>query len=82
VVSSQDPGKNSRQSIAADAQSVTACTLTPTWHLPVLPSAPQYCRATPGESAPSLGKPLSSTTYAAGAMNPSAHRATRPRTSP
>ena len=61
VVSSQDSGTKSRQSIAADAWSVTACTLTPIWQLPVLPSAPQYYRATPGESRPSLGKPLSST---------------------
>jgi hypothetical protein len=60
--SSQEAGKNSRQSTAADAQSLTACTLTPIWQLPVLPSVPEYCRATPGESKPSLGNPVSSTT--------------------
>jgi len=62
MVSSQDSGRNSRQSIAADAQSVTACTLTPTWQFPTLPSVPEYIRATPGESDPSLGKPVSSIT--------------------
>jgi hypothetical protein len=62
VVSSHDFGRNSRQSIAADAQSVTACTLTPIWQLPTFPKVPEYIRATPGESAPSLGNPLSSMT--------------------
>ena len=80
MVSSQAFGRNNRQSIAADAQSVTACTLTPTWQFPTLPSDPEYMRATPGESAPSFGNPVSSTTKARGPMNSSAHRATRPRT--
>ena len=53
---------NNAQLIAAEAQSVTACTLTPTWQFPTLPSAPEYMRATPGESDPFLGKPLSSMT--------------------
>ena len=43
---------------AAEAQSVTACTLTPIWQFLRLPSAPQYIRATPGEVVPSLGKPV------------------------
>jgi hypothetical protein len=72
---------NNRQSIAAEAQSVTACTLTPIWQLPVLPNAPQYIRATPGESRPSLGKPVSSITYACGVTNSSAHRAILRQTS-
>lgn len=38
-------------------QSVTACTLTTTWQFAVLPNAPQYIRATPGEELPSLGNP-------------------------
>jgi hypothetical protein len=63
-------GRNNCQSIAAEAQSVTACTLTPIWQFPTLPSVPEYMRATPGESTPSLAKPLSSITYASGSMNP------------
>jgi len=42
AVSSQDFGMNRRQSIAADAQSVTACTLTPIWQFPTFPSDPEY----------------------------------------
>jgi len=34
---------------------------TPTWQLPVFPSAPQYCRFTPTECVPCLGNPVSST---------------------
>src|SRR2546423_1330428 len=49
VVSSHEAGQNSRQFAATDAASVTSCTLTPIWQLPVLPSVPQYCRATHGE---------------------------------
>jgi hypothetical protein len=80
VVSSQEVGRNNCQSIAAEAQSVTACTLTPIWQFPTLPSVPEYMRATPGESDPSFGKPLSSMTYASGWMNSSAHLARRFRT--
>lgn len=65
---------------AAEAQSVAACRLTPTWQLPVLPSAPQYLLA-PGESTPSLGKPVSSSTNVRGARNCSAQPAKRLRTS-
>ncbi|HEV8557605.1 MAG TPA: hypothetical protein VGR06_14545 [Actinophytocola sp.] len=59
---------------------MTRCTLTPTWQLPVLPNAPQYWRATPGEASPSLGKPTLSTTYAFGPTAASAHRARLART--
>jgi hypothetical protein len=34
----------------------------PIWQFPTLPNVPEYMRATPGESDPSLGKPLSSMT--------------------
>ena len=50
VVSSQDSGRTAASSIATDAASVTACTLTPIWQFPTLPSVPEYIRATPGES--------------------------------
>jgi hypothetical protein len=30
--------------------SVTSCTLTPIWQLPVLPRVPEYCRATHGQA--------------------------------
>ena len=39
---------------------MTACTLTPIWQFPTLPSDPEYIRATPGESVPSFGNPVSS----------------------
>ena len=76
-----DFGMNNRQLSAADAESVTACTLTPIWQLPTLPSAPEYIRATPGESEPSLGKPTSSIANASGPIAFSVHCATRRRTS-
>jgi hypothetical protein len=41
-----------------------ALTDTPNWQLAVLPSVPEYWRCTPTEQAPSLGKPVSSTTHA------------------
>jgi hypothetical protein len=80
VVSSQEAGQNSRQFAATDAVSVTSCTLTPIWQLAVLPNVPEYCRATHGEAVPSFGKPVSSTTHAAGSITSAAHRATFART--
>jgi hypothetical protein len=53
---------------------------TPIWQLATLPSVPEYCRATPGEAAPSLGKPVSSTTQASGGTTSMARRASRART--
>ena len=53
----------------------------PIWQLPRLPSAPQYIRATPGESYPSFGNPTSSIAYAFGAMCAAAQQAMRSRTS-
>jgi hypothetical protein len=41
---------------------------TPTWQLATLPSAPQYCGATPTEWRPYFGKAVSSTTHAAGVI--------------
>jgi hypothetical protein len=64
--SSQRSGRNSRQSSGQEACSVTALTDTPSWQLAVLPSVPEYCRCTPTEQLPSLGKPVSSTTHAVG----------------
>jgi hypothetical protein len=64
--SSQDSGRNSRQSNGQLACSVTALTDTPSWQLAVLPSVPQYWRCTPTEWSPSLGKPVSSTAHAVG----------------
>ena len=64
AASSQLSGQNSRQSAAHDARSFTRCTLTPIWQFAVLPSVPEYCRATHGDAVPSLGNPVSSTTSA------------------
>jgi hypothetical protein len=52
------PGLRQEQPPAspAEAQSVAACTLSRIRQFPVLPSAPQYIRATLGELAPSLGE--------------------------
>jgi hypothetical protein len=80
VDSSHDAGQNSRQFPAIDAVSVTIWTLTPIWQLPVLPSVPEYCRATHGEAVPSFGNPESSTTYASGSIASAAHRPTLART--
>ncbi len=79
-VSSQLTGTNSRQFNGQEALSLTACALTPIWQLATLPRVPQYCRATPGEAVPSLGKPVSSTTQASGAMTATARPASRSRT--
>jgi hypothetical protein len=38
--------------------------VTATWQLSVLPSRPQYCRATPTECTPFFTKPVSSTIQA------------------
>ena len=79
-VSSQPGGRNNRQDSGQEAVSVTAQTLTATWLLPTLPSVPEYCRATPGEAVPSLGKPVSSRTHASGSITVTARRASRWRT--
>ena len=78
--SSQPAGRNSRQDSGQEAASVTACTETPIWQLPTLPSVPEYCRATPGEAVPSLTNPGSSTTHATGSITSTARAASRRRT--
>src|SRR3954464_1954055 len=78
--SSQPGGRNNRQFSGQEAASVTAQIDTPIWQLPTLPSVPEYCRATPGEAVPSLGKPVSSTTQASGAIIATARAASRART--
>ena len=65
---------------AHDAASFTRCTLTATWQFAVLPSVPEYCRATHGDASPSLGKPVSSTTSASTGKLAANHRATFRRT--
>src|SRR5215468_4708491 len=52
----------------------------PTWQLPILPSVPEYCRATHGDAFPSFGKPVSSTTSASTGSLAANHRATFRRT--
>ena len=59
----------------------TACTDTPSWQLPILPSVPEYCRLTPGESLPSLGKPVSSSTHASTSISGATRSATARTTS-
>jgi hypothetical protein len=59
-------GTNSRQSSGQEACSATALTDTPSWQLATLPRVPEYCRWTPTEQFPSLGKPVSSTAHAVG----------------
>src|SRR5690606_7115033 len=83
--SSQLSGTNSRQFTAAEAVSVTMCTLTPTWQLVTLPAVPVYCRATHGDRLPSLSNPVSSITHAIGPTvrcASLAHRARPDATSP
>ena len=59
---------------------MTALIDTPIWQLPVLPSAPQYCLATPTDILPCLGNPVSSTTHASGAIASLIRTASRSRT--
>ncbi len=46
--------------------SVAAWTLTATWQFARLPTAPQYCRATPTDARPHLGNDTSSSTHTSG----------------
>ena len=59
-------GRNSRHCSGQEAVSLAAWTLTATWQFARLPSAPQYCGATPTDIRPSLGNDTSSITQAAG----------------
>ncbi|MBB4939268.1 hypothetical protein FHR32_003573 [Streptosporangium album] len=74
-------GTNNRQFTGQEAASVTRCTLGATWQFAVLPSAPQYCAATPGDSWPSLTKDTSSTTHATGLIAASIRQASSAKTS-
>lgn len=55
-------GRNSRHCSGQEAVSLAAWTLTATWRLARLPSAPQYCGATATDILPSLGTDTSSIT--------------------
>src|SRR5205809_1035948 len=50
--------------MGSEAASVATERVTATWQLSRLPSWPQYCRATPTESLPFFGRPVSSTIQA------------------
>jgi hypothetical protein len=73
-------GRNSRQFSGQEAVSETACTLTATWQLACLPSAPQYWGATPTDILPSLGNDTSSTAQASGPACGTIRSAIRRRT--
>ncbi|GGM26029.1 hypothetical protein GCM10010129_83100 [Streptomyces fumigatiscleroticus] len=60
--------------------SVAACPLTATWQSARLPSAPQYCRATPTEARPHLGNDTSSMTHTSGSTTCTSRSAIRRRT--
>ncbi len=59
--SAHSSGTNNRHCSGQDAVSETACTLTATWQLACLPSAPQCWCATATDIRPSLGNDTSST---------------------
>ena len=59
---------------------MAALTETITWQLAVLPSAPQYWCATPGEKRASFGRLVSSTTQPSGSISALIRRASRRRT--
>ncbi len=80
AASSQPCGQNSRQSAAHEACPFTRCTLTATWQLALLPSVPEYCRATHGGAPPSLPNPVSSMTSASAGKLPADQRAALART--
>jgi hypothetical protein len=53
-------GRYNRHATGRLAVAVATDSETATWQLSCLPSCPQYCRATPTECRPFLGKPVSS----------------------
>jgi hypothetical protein len=59
---------------------VTRWVVTATWQFAVLPREPVYWRATPADSLPHLGKPVSSNTTASGRIRPAIRRAIAART--
>ena len=60
----QDSGRYRRYATGILAFSVVTERLTATRQLSCLPTWPQYCRATPTDSRPFFGNPVSSTTHA------------------
>ncbi len=77
---SQDLGRNSRQSTAAEAWSAARCSETPTWQLVTLPAVPVYCLDTHAGASPSLRKPVSSMISAVGFSSLCILHASRART--
>src|SRR5262245_22440300 len=53
-------GRYSRQLSGQLALAPLQCKLTATWQFATWPRVPQYCRATPTECTPALGKAVSS----------------------
>ena len=62
--SAQLSGRYIRHATGRLAVAVATDNETATWQLSCLPNCPQYCRATPTECRPFLGKPVSSTIHA------------------
>src|ERR1700736_2379263 len=62
-------GRYRRQPKMVCPCSPTWCTLTATWQLPTRPNVPEYCRSTPTECSPCLGKPVSSITHTESGSN-------------
>src|ERR1017187_4175492 len=71
-VSNQDSGRYSRHANGQLASHVLQCKLTATWQLATLPNVRQYCRATPTEASPALGKEVSSIIHTSGSAIKSA----------
>src|SRR4051794_8517583 len=61
----QAGGRNSRIPTGSGTSPRASVSVTSTCAFATLPSSPQYCRATPTESSPFLGRPESSTTSTA-----------------
>src|SRR3954470_8456926 len=61
----QTDGRNSRSPTGSGTSPRASVSETSTWQFATLPNSPQYCRATPTESSPFLGRPESSTTSTA-----------------
>ena len=58
-------GRYKRWSARARPRGPTWARNAPAWQLAILPNAPQYCRATPTDLTPCLGKSLPSNTHTA-----------------
>ena len=60
IVGPRRRGDRGRTPTATCVRRRSAHSTPATWQLPILPSAPQYCRCTPTERVPCLGNPVSS----------------------